>query len=348
MWDVSEPGAILMTVAHDGGASAVAFSPDSTLVASGGGSVTVAVSPVGPGQEVRIPSRGSVSDLAFSQDGSRLAVADLDEVAVYDVAGGAVVWRGPVQAERSVNTVAFAPDGGPLIATTDDHVFVLNARTGAREREISVEPTIRDADLSADGQLIALAIDKRHGGNHVNAGAAVIFEIATGAERSRMTPGNAVLAVALSPEVPDPLVLFGSADHTTRMFSSESGEEVWDERLETASSSLAFDPKGRWVVVGSADGAAIVLEAESGVPSDGKVTFEGAVTNVAFAGNGKWAACTGLGDPDERLVVFNAESGTKRYTHPVGETSALSFSPDSRWLAVCQFGGVVVYDNGTP
>jgi WD40 repeat protein len=345
---MSEPGATLLTVEHDGGISAVAFSPDSAILASGGASMTVALTPVGAGQEKRIATRGFVSDLAFSPDGTRLAVADLDEVAVFDAVSAAVVWRGPVQAETSVNTVAFTPDGGLLVATTDDHVFVLKAATGAREREIAVESTIRDADISVDGRLIALAIDKRHGGNHINAGAAVVLELDTGAERTRFTPANAVFAVAFSPEKPDPLVLFGSADHTTRMFSSESGEEVWEERLEIGASSLAFDPKGRWVVVGSAEGSAIVLEAESGVPSDGTVSFDGAVTNVAFAGNGKWAACTGLGDPSERLVVFNAESGTKRYMHPIEECGALRFSHDSRWLALGHFNKAVIYDNGTP
>ena len=345
---MSEPGATLLTVQHDGAVSAIAFSPDSTLVASGGGSMTVALSPVGAGQERRIESLGFVSDLAFSPDGTRLAVADLDQVAVFEVATGAAVWRGPVQAERSVNTVAFTPAGDLLVVTTDDHVFVLNAATGSRDREIAVEPTIADADLSLDGRLIALAIDKRHGANHINAGAAAVVELETGAERSRFTPGNAVFAIAFSPEKPDPLVLFGSADNTTRMIGSSSGEEVWEERVETGASSIAFDPKGRWVVVGSADGAAIVLEAESGVPSDGKVAFDGAVTHVAFAGNGKWAAATGFGDPDQRLVVFNAESGTKRYALPIEECLALSFSPDSRWLGVGHFNTAVILDNGTP
>jgi WD40 repeat protein len=345
---MSDPGATLLTVQHDGSANAIAFSPDSALLASGGGSTTVAITPVGPGQEVRIASLGFVADLAFSPDGTRLAVADLDQVGVFEVATGAPVWRGPVQAERSVNTVAFTPAGATIIATTDDHVFVLNAETGAREREIDVVPTIADADLSVDGKLIALAIDKRHGANHINAGFAAVIELDTGVERSRFTPPNAVFAIAFSPDKTNPLVLFGSADNTTRMIASTTGEEVWEERLETGASSLAFDPKGRWVVVGSADGAAIVVEAESGVPSDGTVSFDGAVTHVAFAGNGKWAACTGLGDPDERLVVFNAESGTKRYALPIEECLALRFSADSRWLGLGHFNTAVILDNGTP
>ncbi len=345
---MSEPGAKLLSVQHDGTVSAIAFSPDSSLLASGGGSMTVALTPVGPGQELRIESLGFVSDLAFSSDGARLALADLDQVAVFDTASGAPLWRGPVQAQQSVNTLAFTPTGGSLVATTDDHVFVLNAATGAPQRDIAVEPTIADADLSLDGRLIALAIDKRHGANHINAGAAAVVEIETGVERSRFTPGNAVFAIAFSPEKPDPLVLFGSADHTTRMISSRTGEEVWEERLETGASSVAFDPKGRWVVVGSADGAAIVLEAESGVPSDGKVSFDGAVTHVAFAGNGKWAAAAGFGDPDQRLVVFNAESGNKRYAQPIEECTALRFSPDSRWLGVGHFDTAAILDNGTP
>ncbi len=343
---MTEPGAKLLTVEHDGQVSAICFHPDSSLLASGGGSTSVAVTPVGPGQELRIESMGFVADLAFSPDGTRLAVADLDQVAVFEVADGTPVWRGPLQAQTSVNSVAFAPGGASLVATTDDHVFVLDAQTGARGREFAIEPTIAGADLSRDGRLIALAIDKRHGGNHVNAGAAVVVDLDTGAERSRLTPANAVFAVAFSPQSPDPLVLCGSADGTTRMFDSSSGDEVWEERIETGASTLAVDPKGRWVVIGSADGAAMVLEAESGVPSDGKVAFDGAVMHVAFAGNGKWAAAVGLSDPDERVVVFHAETGAKRYALPIAECLALRFSPNSRWLALGHFGSAEIYDNG--
>ncbi|MFJ4584647.1 WD40 repeat domain-containing protein [Streptomyces echinatus] len=355
---MSQPGTVALTVEHNGSVQAIAFSPDSTRFASGGGDSLVRVRAVGTGAPLDAPSEGSVTGIDFSPDGAAFAVADFEQVFLRSGSTGKVIWQGPLDPGNSVNTVRFGPNG-TLVAATDTSVAVLDGSTGAVTRRIPVDtPLIAGLDLSRDGTRIALAIDERHGGNHRQAGSARVLALATGAEIGRLTPENAVFAVAFSPDAS--LVLCCAADDTVRMFEAEGGTQLWpaegeeqdeDERV-TAVHCLAFDPKGRWTVVGGADGFARVLEAESGVergrvpkldPGQSDPQF-GAVTHVAFAPNGKAAASASI---DNVVRVFNPE-GKEHYTVSTDEVLAMEFSPDGRWLGVGCFDRALVIDNGEP
>ncbi|GGT03078.1 hypothetical protein GCM10010271_01000 [Streptomyces kurssanovii] len=348
---MSQPGTVALTVEHDGSAQAVAFSRDSTRFASGGSDSVLRVRGVGVGVPLDVPCDGSVTGIAFSPDGAALAVADFEQVFLRSSTTGAVIWQGPLEPGSSVNTVRFTPDG-KVVASTDAVVVVLEGATGASSRRITVDtPQIADIDLSGDGTRIALAIDERHGGDHRRAGSARVLELATGTELARLTPDDAVLAVAFGPDAS--LVLCCAADDTTRMFLADDGTQLWptadevDEQV-TAPNCLAFDPKGKWTVVGGSDGFARVLEAESGVEKCRAPKLApglpdpGAVTHVAFSPNGKVVASASI---DNVVRLFNLD-GKELYAVPTDEVLAMEFSPDGRWLGLGSFGRALVIDNG--
>jgi WD40 repeat protein len=353
---MTQPGAVALTVPHDGSADAVAFSADSKHVASGGTSATIDVRAVGTGQQHTIPAKGFVTSLAFAPDGTTIAVADLDTVALWDAhTGTAPLWSGPIQAQQSINAVRFTPNGAAVIACTDTLVAVLDAKTGELLRQWNVEVQIADVDLSADGTLLAVAIDQRHGGDHHNAGAAVIFEVGSGTERQRITPTGAVYAVAFDPDATVLLCAYaddptGAAQATVAVFSlsttvSATAPPKPEWTLAVDATGLAFgrtNEDGQSVVVGGADGLARVLDSASGIERS-RVDHDGAVTHVALAPDGKWAASTGI---DDRLQVFSTTEQVTRYAVGTAEGHALAFSADSRWLALGQVGSAVVYDNG--
>ncbi|MGW8631823.1 WD40 repeat domain-containing protein [Streptomyces sp. NPDC055793] len=352
---MSEPGTVALRAPQDGSVQAIAFSPDSKRFAGGGSDTRLRVRSIGIGAPpLEVPTDGSVTGIAFSPDGTRIAVADFEQVFLRDGTTGTALWQGPLAPGTSVNSVRFAPDGH-LIATTDTLVAVLDQASGESTRRITVDPPlIADADLSRDGSRIALAVDERHGGNHRHAGSARVHDLATGKELGRLTPQDAVLAVAFSPD--GLRVLCCAADDTTRMFEAETGKQVWptpeepDEQV-TAPSCLAFDPKGKWTVVGGSDGFARVLDAETGIergraprlnPGSPEDQSFGAVTHVAFSPNGKHAAGASV---DNAVRLFDIE-GKELYTVPTEEVLALRFSPDGRWLGVGTMNGALVIDNG--
>jgi len=343
-----EAGTIQQTIQHDGSVDAIAFSRDSKRLGTGGGGTKVLIRAVEAGAPVDIAVRGFVSSLAFSPDGAKLAIADLDQVLVYDSTQNATaedqaLWKGPIEASQSVNYVTFSPDGKSVIAATDTLVAVLNSQTGEKVRSFPLVQTIADVDLSADGSLIAVAIDERHGGNHHNAGSARVLDVAGGTERTQLTPppDNAVFAVAFFPD--GKAVLCGSADGFTRVFSSQDGTEVVD-RIDIEASHLAVDPMGRWVILGDADGFARVFD-RSLLAERSRAEHIGAVTHVAFAPNGKVAASTGV---DNVLKVFRVDPKKELYGPSTLEVLAMEFSPDSRWLALGHRESAVVYSNGAP
>jgi WD40 repeat protein len=345
---VADPGTIQQTIQHDGSVVAVAFSNDSKRLATGGGGTKVSIRAVEAGPAVDIAVKGFVSGLAFSPDGTRIAIADLDLVLLYDSAQNATaeeqaIWKGPIEASQSVNSVVFSPDGASVIAATDTLVAVLNAQTGETIRRIPLVQTVRDVDLSTDGRLIAVAIDERHGGNHRNAGSARVLELASGTERCQLTPppDNAVFEVAFFPD--GKAVLCGSADGFTRVFNSQDGTETV-ERIEMQASHLAVDPMGRWVILGDADGFARVYDKRL-LAERSRAEHIGAVTHVAFAPNGKIAASAGI---DNVLKVFRVDPKKELYGPSTPEVVAMAFSPDSRWLALGHFDSAVIYSNGEP
>ncbi|MGV9456992.1 WD40 repeat domain-containing protein [Streptomyces sp. NPDC003635] len=352
---MSEPGTVALRAHQDGTVQAVAFSPDNKRFASGGGDTLLRVRSIGIGPPpLEVTTDGSVTGIAFSPDGTRIAVADFEQVFLRDSTTGTALWQGPLAPGNSVNTVRFAPDGR-IVAVTDTLVAVLDQASGEIKQRITVDPPlIADVDLSRDGTRIALAVDERHGGNHQHAGSARVHDLATGKQISRLTPKDAVLAVAFSPD--GLTVLCCAADDTTRMFEAQTGKQVWptpediDDQI-TAPNCLAFDPKGKWTVVGGSDGFARILDADAGIekgrapkltPGSPDDQSFGAVTHVAFSPNGKHAASASI---DNVVRLFNLE-GKELYTVSTDEVLALKFSPDGRWLGVGTMNGALVIDNG--
>ncbi|WP_432034538.1 WD40 repeat domain-containing protein [Streptomyces antibioticus] len=353
---MSDPGTVALRAVQDGSVQAVAFSPDNKRLASGGSDTKLRVRSIGIGPPpLEVPTDGSVSGIAFSPDGTRIAVTDFEQVFLRDSATGAALWQGPLDPGNSVNSVRFGPDGR-LIVATDTLVAVLDQASGEIKQRITVgPPLIADVDLSRDGTRIAVAVDERHGGNHRHAGSARVYDVATGKEISRLARMEAaVFAVAFSPDGLQ--VLCCAEDDTTRMFEATTGKQVWptpediDDQV-TAPSCLAYDPKGKWTVVGGSDGFARVLDADLGIekgrapklnPGSPEDQSFGAVTHVAFSPNGKHAASASI---DNVVRLFNLE-GKELYTVSTDEVLALRFSSNGRWLGVGTMNGPLVIDNG--
>jgi WD40 repeat protein len=353
---VVEPGAVALPIRIESSVAAIAFSPDSTRIACGGNGADVRVMTIGFGAPLTVPSSGFVSSLAFSPDGSMLAVADLDQVFLYSCSTGEVIWQGPVEAQTSVNSVRFTGDGKTLLAATDMVVQAINVSDGVAGRRITVErPLIADLDLSRDGTRVVLAIDERHGGDHRNAGSARVIDLATGTSLGTLTPEDAVTAVAFSPDATR--VLCCAADDTVRMFDPTSGEQLWPlpdevDDQETSPSCLAFDPKGRWTVIGGADGFARILDAASGtergrapkLPPDAVDVSFGAVTHVAFSPTGSLAASACI---DNQVRLFNLD-GKERVAVSTDEVLTMSFSPNGQWLGLGFTTSATVLNTGDP
>jgi len=104
--------------------------------------------------------------------------------------------------------------------------------------------------------------------------------------------------------------------------------------LETAVTSVSFDPKGRFVAAGSGN-AAYVWRTSGGPPikkfepngEEGNV-----VTDVAFGDEGNLLA-TASNDGNARVWKVRTGVLVNTFSRHQGTITALAFSPDGRWLA---------------
>jgi WD40 repeat protein len=96
--------------------------------------------------------------VAFSPDGSRVALAHLDSLMVYDMARGRRTWVKSTQ-ETLPSSISFSPDSRRLLATTADYLREWDAATGELLRRSSV-PGLREATRMAysdDGRWLVLS-----------------------------------------------------------------------------------------------------------------------------------------------------------------------------------------------
>jgi WD40 repeat protein len=159
----TEGASLPRVLGYHGGACAVAFSPDSQVLAIGGKAPDVMLCGVRTGgaeRPLNIQTR-ETNALAFSPDGRTLAATSFlsHEIILWDMAGGRE--RARLRGHASyVSSIAFAPDGRFLASggVTDRSIIIWDLATGApKVRLAGPSGPIAALAYSPDGSLLASA-----------------------------------------------------------------------------------------------------------------------------------------------------------------------------------------------
>jgi WD40 repeat protein/serine/threonine protein kinase len=193
-WETATGSPFGVPFKHSGGAWAVAISSDGEQAVSGGQDGGVTLWMVKTGRSLRIlPSMGNapIRGVAFSPDGSRIAVANADKLAwIVGTALGDV----PQKLEGHhglVTTVAFSPDGKRVVTGSwDKTVVIWDAETG-----LPVSKPMRHGgpfwyavSFSGDGRTVVAGCDDRN---------VRIWDIATARPIGPLLPHDAALRAAV-------------------------------------------------------------------------------------------------------------------------------------------------------
>jgi WD40 repeat protein len=361
----------------------VAYSPDGKRVATGGESGDTC-NTCQPGEvkvwdaltgEELLSLRGHsgyVYGLAFSPDGTRLAVATgcVDqqkkplpgEVKVWDLAGGSE----PLTLKGHggfVTGVAWAPDGSRLVSgSTDRTVKVWDARDGKPIGTISNQPAdVNAVAFTPDGKWVVSAVGDRV--NRDVPGEVRLWDAQTGAPVRTLKglPGPA-WCLALSADGKRIAAGCGVWDEKkheftrgeVRVWDAATGEEALTIEGHAAEvNGVSFGGGGRWIATAGGDWAVRVWDAENGGELLALKDHAGVATAVACSPDGVHLASAGA---DSFVMVWDVARARESAPHckdlapalgPVTYHSDLApacvaFSPDGRRLAAggMMLGGV--------
>ncbi|MCK2244485.1 MULTISPECIES: hypothetical protein [unclassified Crossiella] len=353
LWEVSGPPAEISVTRLPEKLLAVALAPASPLLATVGESsirLLDVSDPRNPAQVWAEPSgAAAVASLAFSPDGSLLAVAtNQKSVRLLDIRDprrprelSAPATGSASDSVRST-TVAFRPDGRVLAVASGDSVRLWEISAPAAPRPLGVlsghTGLITGVAFDRDGRWLATSSwDNRVRLWAVGDPAAPIpGAVLTGHP-------SAVWSIAFSPD-------------GTTLASTGGGTILWDVRDRAAPTTITTIPGGRASAVFSPDGSTIAAtDADHGVRLQELralplVGHRDVVAAVAFAPGGRMLA-TGswdgtarlweISDPRERRELAIVAGGA-------GPIRSVQFSPDGRVLAVGQEDAVRLWDLADP
>jgi WD40 repeat protein len=240
---------------------------------------------------------GCMNCLAFTPDGSNLAVAQYDgSVTLWDVASGNHRHSLRVSA-LSVRCLAFSPDGRLLATGSADHSIALWDVTTLRRRALLLgcRRQINSLVFSPDGRTLASASAD---------GATRVWDVSSGeiirTVDSTPIKSQSIVGVAYSPD-----------GRILATVCPESGVALWDastgRRLKTAGGSepgamtLAFSPVGAKLAWGTVDGRIELWDAGGNRRYSTVRGHSGAVKSLAFSPDGKTLVS---GGNDENLRVW--------------------------------------------
>ena len=299
--------------------------------------------------------RGYARNVAFSPDGSRLAVGSKIGLWLYDVAtmNPLALW----DTERGlVSTVAFSPNG-TLLATgnSDAEVKVWNVQS-----QQCIFKTKREGRFNNPHQLLFSPDGQRLAASDGRYGAVYVWHPETGKQVAKFTFENVpekgpryFIPLAFSPD--GNMLASASPENTFSLWDIEAGERIALFTGHTAPvSALTFSPCGQFLVSVDRDGAAYEWDFKEGIATAQSSCASVPLTyaesrpppKLVYLADGTLLAA---GVNDNTLTVWDAKRGDKLGTlRNEQRPHSISFSPKGSQLAIVDTDKIQTWNIGEP
>ncbi len=304
---------------------AVAFSPDSTVLAAAGHFWEVHLWDVATGKELRRLKghEQNVSSLVFAPDGRSLFTASYDRtVRQWDVATGRElrVFKGHTD---TVSTLALSPDGKTLASGGEDRVLRLWDVASGRQRAKAEghDSEIRSVAFAPDGKKLA----------SVSWDGSLRLWDSAGNELLKLHGDEGVLScVAFSRD--GGTVITGGNGGTLRWYDPATDKVRHQAQQRGRILALAVAPDGRSVATAGDLPTIRFWDMASAQAVGPMPNLQGPVKSLGFAADGKTVWTT---DPDHTMCTWDPATGRQR--------GALAGPPKVRESAVSADGRVLAF-----
>ncbi len=263
--------------------------------------------------------------IAFSSDGKKIATSSDKEIQIWNAQTGEHL--------QSISTpphasLAFSPDGRWLAADySNTAVRIWNAQTGQLiAQTFQNQLDVTSIDFAPDGRFLVTASGKT----------ARIWELAPlllhhSASVSRQQP---IYSSRLSP---DGQIIVVSFNTNSLYFLDLKFRKFFQKPLDHLDkiSTFEFNPTGRTLATGSADGTVRLWDVVTRKPLAHRDVSKEPISALAFSGQGETLA---VASHDFSVQVWDISAGMTRkistYHSEHGPILSLAFSPDSQTLAI--------------
>jgi WD40 repeat protein len=293
-----------------------------------------------------------VFDAAFSPNGNLLVTSSSDGTAqLWSVPGGEQMAQ-PLDLHRTIQRVAFAPDGRSLI--TQDFELIRRwtlPQDPVPMRGIPLEEFGSFAALSPDGALVTPSGTSFASNRDLRA--TQVFCLATGEPAGpKLRPGGGIVAAAFAPDGQTVATLDAREKpalegQELRLWDWASGTQRWHVALPSEPRSLCFRPDGQRLAVLCAGGEVILFN-----PGDGDAVrswqaheperADHWINNglVRYSPDGGVLLIWGMG---KDAAGWDGETG-ERFYPPLrfrDKCHDLQFAPDGKSMALASYDGSV-------
>ena len=334
-------------VGHTSAISALAFSPDGKLLASGDQKDTaIRLWDVAAARELRrlTGHTGWIRSLAFSPDGTMLASGSTDKtVLLWDVATGQPL-RTLTGHTDFLGNLAFSPDGTSLASVSRDGTARLWDVATGKQREafrytapVSSQTTqpfwLTGVSFSPDGQRLA-----------VGSVSGSIYVLNTSDGRlDRELKGHAgwVVIRGLSYSPDGNLIASASLDGTVRLWSAQTGADRGVIQAGLRLLGLSWNPAGGALIVSSdTSGSLAIWDTTRRELKKSMLLAQGAVIALAYTERGAALATGGINGMAKVQVLATGE--TIPLSGGAATSQYLAFLSETELVAVSDNGDVML------
>lgn len=282
--------------------------------------------------------RGGASDLAYSRDGTLLAVAGAAGATLYD--GTTLEPLREIESDEWLHHLALSPDGQTLAAggggTGSGQVYLWRTADGAPLDALKGKSSeLHSLAFSPDGALLAVGDGSRTVSLWRLADRSVVrtLDVEGVAWSLSFSPDGQALAVASVWD--DPVQVFWVSDGTL-LNTLQHPESVY---------AVAFSPDGQRLATGCEDKTVRLWRASDGALLGALEGHQGGVQSVAFSADGILLTSGGA---DFRAGVWQVSDGTLVHmiegVYDAGSSLAVAFSPGGQKLAGASRGHVFIWN----